>query len=380
MDNEQQDTRATLAPGDDGLESAHGPSADAGTERLGDRLVMILEAMVEGILVVDRQGRTVMTNGAYATMFGGPDATFVPEDEHGPLPDDVHPREQARAGRTFMLEFAVDSPDGGSAGRRWFEARGQAAGADPDWAGLVVFRDISDRRVGGLQEQFLARASHELRTPLAALKASVQLLLRRLDETGGRDEPAGRLAIEALAQADGVSDLVDRLFDLSRVTVGRFDVDRRPTDLVAIVRRLVGTAAVLDAALAVELSVPRRPVLVFADGGRIEQVLVGLLTNTIVHGAASRLEVRIDTDGAHVTITMADDGRGIPLADQERLFAGFSVVGSTGRTSRAGLGLGLYLAREIVSAHDGSIDLVSEPGRGTSVTIRLPREIPRSSR
>ena len=107
---------------------------------------------------------------------------------------------------------------------------------------------------------------------------------------------------------------------------------------------------------------------------------MGLLTNTIVHGAASRLEVRIDTDGAHVTITMADDGRGIPLADQEPLFTGFSVVGSTGRTSRAGLGLGLYLAREIVSAHDGSIDLVSEPGRGTSVTIRLPREIPRSSR
>ena len=58
------------------------------------------------------------------------------------------------------------------------------------------------------------------------------------------------------SQADGVSDLVDRLFDLSRVTVGRFDVDRRPTDLVAIARRLVGTAAVLDAALAVELSVP----------------------------------------------------------------------------------------------------------------------------
>lgn len=356
--------------------------ADLATAR--DRLASVLDGMSDALLVVDRDGQTAITNKAYDAMFGRPGTKFIPQDETGTdLPKKAWPRERARQGKAFRMEFTF----GGNAvgrddeGRRWFEATGEGLRlADRQWAGVVVIRDITDRSVRQLEEQFLARASHELRTPLAALHGNIQLLVRRLDAAGDGNDKIGRYATSALAQTRALSALVDRLFDLSGVMTDRFDVERQPTELVALARRVVEVAGGLDTDARLAVIAGRPPVRVQADALRIEQALLGLLTNSIVHGAASRIDVHVRSDGDDAVLSVTDDGRGIPEADQPMLFDRLARVASDHRTSKPGLGLGLYLAREIVSAHGGTIALASEEGRGTAVTIRLPRVVTRRRR
>ncbi len=140
-------------------------------------------------------------------------------------------------------------------------------------------------------------------------------------------------------------------------------------DLVAVARSVVDAGAVLAPNSTLTLDTSRVSVLVTGDQIRIEQVLFGLLRNAFTHGAAPNIAVKIRLDGRFAVLTVRDDGRGIPVNDQAHLFEAMSEI----RSGAAGLGLGLFLAREIVTAHRGTIELTSQAGRSTTVTIRLPR-------
>lgn len=340
-----------------------------------DRLASVLDGMSDALLVVDRDGRPVITNTTYDAIFGGPGDTLIPEDEDGrALPRSAWPAERAREGEDFRMQFslAARDRDGTDDGRRWYEATGHGLHiADERWAGVVVTRDITDRSLRRLEEQFMATASHELRTPLAALHGYVQLLVRRLDGATGDDARAAGYASSALLQTRNLTVLVDRLFDLGRLSVDRFDLERSVIDLAALARRVVDVAAVLQQGSTFTVHAPRTAVMIDADAGRIEQVLLGVLTNSIDHGAADRIDVRVRRVHGQAELSVTDDGRGISVAQQADLFDRRVRVGEGSRTSKAGLGLGLYLARQIIQAHGGTVALVSAPGEGTTVTMRL---------
>ncbi|MBF6606157.1 MAG: PAS domain-containing protein [Chloroflexi bacterium] len=340
-----------------------------------DRMKSILHGMTDAVLAVDADGRAVMWNETYEAIFGDPAVPFVPEDEASqPLAAEAWPQQRARRGESFSVSFTMRGPDGA---RRWFEAKGSSLRLPiPGWAGIVVIREVTERSLRALQEQFLIAASHELRTPIAALHGYVQLLARRLDPAA--DEAAAGYAASALAQTRRLGELTDRLFDLSLFAMKRMTLERRRVDLVALARRVAEVTAVL--AGGTQISVHEAPARLTVDGdpGRLEQVVTNLITNALVHGAARNVDMKLQRVGPWAEIVVADDGGGIPADEMPGLFDRFARAGEPRRGVRVGLGLGLFLAREIVVAHGGSIEAASEVGHGTTITVRLPMPAPRS--
>ncbi len=334
-----------------------------------DRMTSILHGMADAVLAVDAEGQAVMWNEAYEATFGDPRMPLVPEDEASqPLDAEAWPQQRARRGESFSMAFTKRGADGA---RRWFEARGSGLQLPiPGWAGVVVIREVTERSLRTLQEQFMIAASHELRTPIAALHGYVQLLARRLGP--GTDETAAGYAASALSQTQRLGQLTDRLFDLSLFALDRVVLERDSVDLVALARRVAEVTAVLADGTLIEIHGGSRRLVVDGDAGRLEQVVGSLMTNALVHAAAGHLDVTLRRAGPWAEIVVADDGRGIPADEMPGLFDRFTRAGQPRPGVRVGLGLGLFLTREIVLAHRGTIEASSDVGRGTTVTVRLP--------
>jgi two-component system CheB/CheR fusion protein len=332
----------------------------------------------------------VRANAAYQAMFGdaGTDLALQDADGHE-LPAEATPWRRAARGESFSLEFTL-AGEGGA--RRWFEANGRpipgnGAGGQ---GGVVVIRDITERSLQRLQEEFMALASHELRGPLTPLQSYLQLLERRL-----RDQPVGAPARQyvaiALRQVGRLRRLVDDLLDVTRLRTGRHSLQLAPVRLDELAGQAVELARTVAAEQAeqreqrgqgrrgsprIELDGEDVPLLVHGDEGRLEQVLLNLLTNALTHAPdTERIAVRLRRDGGpdgQAEVEVQDDGPGIPAADLPHVFTRFYQVARSDRPPRSGLGLGLYIASELVAAHGGAIAVASEEGRGTTFTVRLP--------
>jgi PAS domain S-box-containing protein len=334
------------------------------------RLSAVLDSMGDAVLVVDAQGRVVRTNAAYDALESAIGAPFVPRDIHGmPLPATETPEHRVARGEAFRQEFTAGEADGG---RRWFEAtgrplKGEAAGV----AGVLVIRDITDRTLRLLQEEFLTWAGHELRTPLTTLQGYLQLAERRLDAHS--DERLRRYLGLALDETRRQGTLVAELVDASRLQSGRLDLQIAPVDLAALVAHTVELAQVLTQNQTLALDIEDEPVMVAGDAGRLEQVLFNLLTNGITHAAETeRIDIRLRRDGDAAELAVQDQGPGIPAEALETIFTRFAQVDPMQRPGRAGLGLGLFITREIVTAHGGTIAAHSAAGDGATFTVRLP--------
>jgi signal transduction histidine kinase len=338
------------------------------------RLSVILGSMGDAVAAVDQDGAIVMTNRAYEGRFAALAAVADPDDDRGrPLPAARWPLARAARGNSFRMTFTLKP---GAGERRWFEATGEPIGSGEDVAGgVVVIRDITDRSMRKLQEGFMATASHELRTPIAALHGYVQLLERHIDPV--TSATAAGYARNALLQTRRVGHLLDRLFDLARLQTGALDVDVEPVDLVPIVRRAVEAARATGTAQTVDLQVEAESLEVLGDPGRLEEVLLNLLSNAATHAPDSnRVETRVAQDGQSATVEIRDYGPGIPADELARLFSRFRRMprreGQGRKGQRTGLGLGLYLSQELMHAQGGTVDLASVVGEGTTATVRLP--------
>jgi two-component system CheB/CheR fusion protein len=333
------------------------------------RLVAILTNMADAVLVVDKQEKIILTNAAYDRLFGAT-AGFTPQDEVGQaLPPQDWPQRRAARGESFTQAFTLPGQDGV---RRWFESNAQPVpGADGAPWGVLVIRDITDRSLRHQQEQFLAMAAHELRTPLTALSGRLQLLIRRLAQSGA-EERARQEAAHALEQARRLETHIHELLDATRVQVGQLTLDRAPLDLRSLAREVADVAQPLAMGQTIDVTLPDSPVMIEGDAHRLEQVLLNLLTNAITHAPGTeRIGVRVVTEEDAALIEVEDAGPGIAEEDLPRVFTRFFQSGPS-RSARSGLGLGLYIAQEIVSAHGGTITARSTVGEGTTFTVRLP--------
>jgi two-component system CheB/CheR fusion protein len=334
------------------------------------RLESILSSQADAVLAVDSKGRTVLTNQAYERMFGSTGASFEPHDAAGlPLPPGAWPQRRAAAGERFSMDFTLTGADGN---RRWFEAVAEPLTAeDRSWGGVVSIRDVTERTVRALLEQVLAAASHELRTPVAALYGYIQLVERQLAR--GDAERAARYATSAATQASRLGDLVEQLFEVSRIRSGQLELEGTEEDLPDVVARAVDVARGLAGAAPIVVVGPRTPPRLTIDSGRIEQLILILLANAIEHAPESeRIEVSIRRAGGWVRVAVRDSGPGIAANDLASLFTPFVRLGAAGRPASAGLGLGLYIAQQIAIAHHGEILVESKVGLGSTFTLRLP--------
>jgi signal transduction histidine kinase len=227
------------------------------------------------------------------------------------------------------------------------------------------------------RDMFISVASHELRTPLGAMQLLVELLRRE-----ARSAEEGRVSSDRILerlegidrQVGRMSKLVDRLLDVSRLSEGRVSLEMGPVNLVDIVEQVVDRQR--DETEEAELSV-----VIESDGAvvgrwdpdRIDQVVTNLVSNAVKYGEGEPIEVGVADRGDEAACWVTDRGEGIPPAQRERIFERFE-RGESDHNHSGGLGLGLWIVREIIHAFGGDIGVESEVGKGSTFYVTLPKE------
>jgi len=237
-----------------------------------------------------------------------------------------------------------------------------------------LYRDARD--AVRLRDEFLSIASHELKTPITTLGLQVQSLTRSGEAAvqGGNLEKFRSRVATAERQVNRLSRLVDSLLDISRITGGRLDLEGEPVDLAIVARDALARAAEeLDrAGCAATLRLEGTSHVGQWDRIRLEQILANLLSNAAKYGAGRPVEVTVTSDSKISRLTVADHGIGIAREHQARIFDRFERAVSV--RHYGGLGLGLWIVRQIVEGHGGSIAVASTPGEGSVFTVELPRQ------
>lgn len=229
-----------------------------------------------------------------------------------------------------------------------------------------LFRE--SREAISLRDTFISVASHELRTPLTALR----LRLRGLrGPRGERPEEVIRALDSIDRQVTRLAELIENLLDVSRISSGRMNLELAEVDLSTVVKE-VGARfrdALAQAGCSLTLHADTS-VLGRWDGLRLDQVVTNLLSNALKYGPGHPIEVRVEHDEHEARLVVTDHGIGIPKEDQARIFERFGRAVPEQRYP--GLGLGLWIVTEIVSALQGSIEVKSEVGHGSTFTVHLP--------
>ncbi|MCY1021138.1 PAS domain S-box protein [Pyxidicoccus sp. MSG2] len=277
--------------------------------------------------------------------------------------------------RQFLVRAVpVFAPDGSL--REWIGAYtdiSEARQAESERVRLLREAEEAVR----VRDEFLTVAAHELRTPLTSLRLQLQLLLRQL--ALGSPELATKLASrsEALERQVGrLAGLIYTLLDVSRLTAGRLTLEPREVDLGLLVEQVSQAFRDEFQRMGITLTVrdAGQPLVGLWDPLRVEQVVGNLLSNAVRYGAGTPVEVRLGREGDMAMVTVKDQGIGISQDDLSRIFGKFERAVS--ERHYGGLGLGLYITRQIVDAMNGSIQVESSPGQGATFTVRLPLSRP----
>ncbi|MFL5299022.1 MAG: ATP-binding protein [Anaeromyxobacteraceae bacterium] len=357
----------------------------------------ILESVPDAMVIAHRDGEVVYVNGVAERLFGWSRAEIVGHPIEVLLParframHQIHRAGYQAAPRTRPMGLGLDLFGLRKNGEE-FSAEISLAAMDAGGESYVIaaVRDVTERKKiedkavlwrkaqeeVRERDEFLSIASHELRTPVTALQLQLQLLQRTAGKTSeGLPGPLASKLLVLERQCRRIGVLVNELLDVSRLRLGRLQLRLQELDLADVVRETV-------AHLADESARRHSTIEVVSEGQatgrwdriRVEQVLTNLLSNALKFGAGKPVTVSVAGAGDRVRLEVRDLGMGIEPVDQERVFGRFERA--VPRHHFGGLGLGLYIAREIVDAHGGTITLSSTPGSGTTVTVELPRVTP----
>jgi signal transduction histidine kinase len=229
------------------------------------------------------------------------------------------------------------------------------------------------------RQEFLGIVSHELKTPVAVMKAYTELLLRRAERAGRSSELD--LLHRMDDQAERMLAMIEQLLDLRRMEAGLLTLEISHFDLIEVVRRL---AHDLELAAASDVGAPRIRVeaegrlSIRADRRRVEEVITNLLDNAVKFSPPDGVvQVQVSRERGEsgeewARIAVHDQGPGVAQPDAERVFERFYQASGRLHKGHAGLGLGLYISRELVRRHGGEVWLASEPGQGATFLVRLP--------
>ena len=239
-------------------------------------------------------------------------------------------------------------------------------------AHVIVARDVTaDLEAEQLKADFVATVSHELRTPLTPLKGFLSALLQGTVE----DSPKAREEYYRimLNQASRLERLITDLLEVSRLESGDQAVDTQPVELTSLVAEQVGEFVHHEPSRMIRFAASEIPILAHADPFRVGQVVANLIANAIKYSpAGSPIDVNVAIQDGKAVVSVRDEGDGIPLPEQTRVFERFHRVenGLTRRTG--GTGLGLYIAKRLIEAMSGKIWVDSLPGHGSTFLFNLP--------
>ena len=238
---------------------------------------------------------------------------------------------------------------------------------------VYAFRDVTrERRLEELRAQFVATISHELRTPLASLHGAALTLLERERELGGQMKHD--LLDMISVQSKRLADLVEEILLAGQLDSGSLRVVTEPFDAEELLWTVAAEARVrLGDDTAIEVSIPAVLPKVAGDAARTRQVLANLLDNAIKYSPhGGRIELGVEAEGEYARFAVRDEGLGIPLGEQKRIFEKFYRLDPDHRRGIGGGGLGLYICRELVRSMNGRIWVESDPGEGATFAFELP--------
>ncbi|MBS0663398.1 MAG: PAS domain-containing protein [Verrucomicrobia bacterium] len=354
------------------LRSAHGQEL----EDHRHRLETLLDSMIEGLIVLDPQGRIVLTNRAAETLFG-----FSRQMVGGTLLEAVRHHEVAAVAARVATERAILDHElrlEGPPARilqvnavALHDSTGVAAGS------MLVFHDLTRlRELEGARQEFVANVSHELRTPLSLIKGAAETLI---DGAKADASALERLLPIIDRQADRLTLLIDDLLLLAKLDSGRIELRLEAAPLQGAVQEVFGDLAKRAEARGVRLEnqVPAG-LRAEADPNRLRQVLSNLVDNGIKYGrSGGQLTVTAQrlADG-QVEVCVRDDGPGIPPESLGRVFERFYRVDKARSREQGGTGLGLAIVKHVVQAHGGQVRVESELGQGAAFYFMLPAAKP----
>jgi PAS domain S-box-containing protein len=338
-----------------------------------DQAERVIAHLGDGVIVVDSDGVVRLCNRAAEAIIGLRAADVVNRRADEAIPGwtavssfvPVANRPGDGDGTTTEETVPVDLD-----GRElWLSVVAVALDEDTVYA----FRDAThERRLENLRSQFVATISHEIRTPLASLHGAA-LTLREHDLPAQTQDDLLAMIAE---QSNRLARLVEEILVAGQLESGSlsvvadsFDPDKIVRDVTAVAGTRTGDETTID------VSVPAVLPKVHGDEERTRQVLLNLVDNAIKYSpSGGRIEVTVAPVGEWLRFTVRDEGLGIPLGEQERIFEKFYRLDPDQRRGIGGTGLGLYICRELVRSMGGRIWVESEPGKGTTASFELPAE------
>jgi signal transduction histidine kinase len=360
----------------------------AAAQRRAGELEAVIGAIADGVFLLDATGRAVEANEAGPRLLGLSDPVrdrrFLELLVYGALEwDDGRPLHTGDAllSGAFVGQCAVDDlvlvgPVAPGQGRRYLSLRAVPIAGDEGVAcgAVVLLRDITPQREAEQEKDaFLSLIAHQVKSPLTAIKGFAQLARRAHGATGDPGERVARHLSVIEQQADRIGRLVDELADANQVRKGILRLDPAPCDLAALARAAVEAQQPVLATHRIALTVAAEPLPIHADPARLTRAIGQLLLNAAKYSpAADRIEVTISRAGHAANLAVRDCGIGIRAADLDRIFERFYRATDGTAANPDGLGLGLFIAREIVTRSGGTIRAESTPGEGSTFHLTLP--------
>jgi PAS domain S-box-containing protein len=349
-------------------------------EELYRQQEILLDSVADGICGVDRQGLVSFANPAAARLLGAVASSLTGKHVHELLHGAAASNHQCN--QECPLRSASANHKSAAGEDTIFRSDGSAFPAEyvltpildqGRISGSVLsFRDISQRyALDRLKDEFISTVSHELRTPLTSIRGALGLLSSGI--LGEVNDKASNLLRIALTNSDRLVRLINDILDLERIQSGREPLAYRPVQLAEIVRQAIDGMQPVAEAGGVQLIHDPTQVVIEADPDRLLQVLTNLLSNAVKFSPPnSTISIMLRPGVSGVTLSVIDQGRGIPADKLDAIFGRFQQVDVSDSRQKGGSGLGLAICRTIVLQHSGRIWAERNLPRGSTFRVFLP--------
>ena len=330
--------------------------------RAESALRKVLSQMPDAVITVANDRRITFANARAASLFGM-------KDLQGRLLADLAP----------VLEEQLTSSPGPELrdvqiGERTLSPRVSIPPADDEGNTTVVLRDVTGQREREIRQvDFYSMVAHDLRSPINALQMRAQVLAR-----GMRGPLPDEVKVEVermIGRLQDLSQMVSDFLDIAQMESAQFKLERTEVDLAETCAQVYEEFRPLASARSIGFTLQApESARVLGDARRLRQVVANIVSNALkfTQGGGT-VAVRAAVDEANVELTVQDNGRGIPAEAIERLFKKYQRVAGSTAAKVEGTGLGLVIVKELVEAHGGSVAVRSQPGKGSTFTITLPR-------
>jgi len=349
-----------------------------------DRLDQVVQGASDGILLLDEHGVVQLWNPAVEALTG-----VAPEQAIGaPIGDVLTDRVRTDA-PAVTDRWLLDDPEVVATGHRriaarWRHLRGDVRDVQEQHTLLydsrgnvsgdvVLVRDVTrETELERLRADFVARVSHELRTPLTPIRGFIQLLLRRSDRLTADQQH--EVLSSMLERTDRLGEVIEDLLLVTELERGRLDgvVDPHPVALTELVTQLIADVRHRTPDRTIDVDLPDMPARVWADPARLRQALTAVLDNALRYSPEGRpITITAETNGQEVTVHVIDQGPGIPASQRDRIFEHFQRLEDPLTMRTGGVGLGLFIARQLTEAMGGRLELYDASPGHTDLGLSL---------